>query len=171
MRTRSTDPLDGTKEFTEGVLDAVTILVGVAVSGRAAAGVINQPFAQRTIVGVRGRGSFDCRIDEATDRLVDVRPILLSRPASAASDGCSTVATRIVVTTRSHMSAALAAMVDAVRPSEVLRAGGCGGKCILLLDGRADAYVCVNYSIMGYCSCIVPLLCSHLSVACNDDMH
>jgi 3'(2'), 5'-bisphosphate nucleotidase len=136
------DPLDGTKEFTEGVLDAVTILIGIAVRGRAAAGVINQPFAQRTIVGVRGRGCVDCRVDEATDQLLEMRPILLARPASAVSAGSS--GSRIVVTTRSHMSAALAAMIEAVRPSEVRRAGGCGGKCIMLLDGRADAYVCVG---------------------------
>uniref|UniRef100_A0ABI7W2T7 3'(2'),5'-bisphosphate nucleotidase 1 n=1 Tax=Felis catus TaxID=9685 RepID=A0ABI7W2T7_FELCA len=38
------DPLDGTKEYTEGLLDNVTVLIGIAYEGRAIAGVINQPY-------------------------------------------------------------------------------------------------------------------------------
>ena len=38
------DPLDGTKEFTEGFLDHVTVLVGIAIGKRAIGGVIHQPF-------------------------------------------------------------------------------------------------------------------------------
>ena len=38
------DPLDGTKEFTQGLLDHVTVLIGMAVGGRAVAGVVLQPF-------------------------------------------------------------------------------------------------------------------------------
>jgi len=38
------DPLDGTKEFTQGLLDHVTVLIGIAVGGRAVAGVVHQPF-------------------------------------------------------------------------------------------------------------------------------
>ncbi len=38
------DPLDGTKEFTEGLVEHVTILIGIAVGKRAVAGVINQPY-------------------------------------------------------------------------------------------------------------------------------
>jgi len=38
------DPLDGTKEFTEGFLDHVTVLVGIAIGKDAIGGVIHQPF-------------------------------------------------------------------------------------------------------------------------------
>ena len=38
------DPLDGTKEFTEGYLDHVTVLVGIAIGKKAIGGVIHQPF-------------------------------------------------------------------------------------------------------------------------------
>uniref|UniRef100_A0A8V0YN29 3'(2'),5'-bisphosphate nucleotidase 1 n=1 Tax=Gallus gallus TaxID=9031 RepID=A0A8V0YN29_CHICK len=38
------DPLDGTKEYTEGLLDHVTVLIGIAYGGKAIAGVINQPY-------------------------------------------------------------------------------------------------------------------------------
>ena len=60
------DPLDGTKEYTQGLLDHVTVLVGIAVGSEAVAGVIHQPYYNyqspqqgavlgRTFYGVAGR--------------------------------------------------------------------------------------------------------------------
>ena len=60
------DPLDGTKEFTQGLLDHVTVLVGIAVGSEAVAGVIHQPYYNheaagqgatlgRTFYGVQGK--------------------------------------------------------------------------------------------------------------------
>jgi 3'(2'), 5'-bisphosphate nucleotidase len=42
------DPLDGTKEYTQGadVAHEVTVLIGVSWNGKPIAGVINQPFFQ-----------------------------------------------------------------------------------------------------------------------------
>ena len=61
------DPLDGTKEYTEGYLDHVTVLVGIAIGKKAVGGVIHQPFWNfqskeedrqlgRTFYGVVGAG-------------------------------------------------------------------------------------------------------------------
>ena len=38
------DPLDGTKGFTEGHMNHITAMIGVAVSGRPRIGVIHKPF-------------------------------------------------------------------------------------------------------------------------------
>ena len=38
------DPLDATKEYSEGFLDHVTVLIGIALGDKAVAGVIHQPF-------------------------------------------------------------------------------------------------------------------------------
>jgi len=38
------DPLDGTAEFVDGLLHHVTVLIGIAVNGKALGGVIHQPF-------------------------------------------------------------------------------------------------------------------------------
>ena len=38
------DPLDATKEYSEGFLDHVTVLIGIALGKKAVAGVIHQPF-------------------------------------------------------------------------------------------------------------------------------
>ncbi|XP_075893953.1 3'(2'),5'-bisphosphate nucleotidase 1 isoform X2 [Nelusetta ayraudi] len=121
------DPLDGTKEYTEGLLDNVTVLIGIAYQGKAIAGVINQPFynyqsgagAQlgRTMWGVTTLGAFGFQLQEvAGDR-------------------------RIVTTTRSHSNKVVIDCVDAMEPHEVVRVGGAGNKIIQLVEGRASAYV------------------------------
>lgn len=121
------DPLDGTKEYTEGLLDNVTVLIGIAHRGRAIAGVINQPFYNyqledstvlgRTIWGMPGLGAFGIELKEVPgDR-------------------------RIVATTRSHSNKLVTSCVDAMEPHEVVRVGGAGNKIIQLIEGRASAYV------------------------------
>ena len=60
------DPLDGTSEFTQGLLDHVTVLIGVAWKGKSIGGVIHQPYFNyqntgaelgRTMWGLIGLGS------------------------------------------------------------------------------------------------------------------
>ncbi len=38
------DPLDGTAEYTQGLLDHVTVLIGICVRGQAVGGVMYQPY-------------------------------------------------------------------------------------------------------------------------------
>ncbi|AWP20255.1 putative 3'(2')-5'-bisphosphate nucleotidase 1 [Scophthalmus maximus] len=108
------DPLDGTKEYTEGLLDNVTVLIGIAYEGKAIAGVINQPFYNyqhgagavlgRTMWGMPGLGAFGFQLQEVPgDR-------------------------RIVTTTRSHSNKLVTDCVDAMEPHEVTRVGGAGNK-------------------------------------------
>ncbi|XP_076612639.1 3'(2'),5'-bisphosphate nucleotidase 1 isoform X2 [Chaetodon auriga] len=121
------DPLDGTKEYTEGLLDNVTVLIGIACGGKAIAGVINQPFYNyqlgpgaelgRTMWGMPGLGAFGFQLQEVPgDR-------------------------RIITTTRSHSNKVVTDCVDAMEPHDVLRVGGAGNKIIHLVEGRASAYV------------------------------
>lgn len=121
------DPLDGTKEYTEGLLDNVTVLIGIAYGGRAIAGVIHQPFYNyelgtgaalgRTMWGMPGLGAFGFQLQEVQgDR-------------------------RIVTTTRSHSNKLVTDCVDAMEPHEVIRVGGAGNKIIQLVEGKASAYV------------------------------
>lgn len=48
---------------------------------------------------------------------------------------------RVVTTTRSHGTGLVQQALDALQPSEVLKVGGAGHKVLLLLEGRAHAYV------------------------------
>lgn len=126
------DPLDGTAEYTQGYLDHVTVLVGMAIKDRAVGGVIHQPYYNgqdqpgqqqppqigRTIWGLKGLG-------------VGGFPACLSPPSDQF----------IVTTTRSHFSETAQTVLDALKPTEVLKVGGAGYKVLLLLEGKAHAYV------------------------------
>lgn len=119
------DPLDGTAEYTQGFLDHVTILIGIAVRNRAVGGVIHQPFYSsgdseklgRTLWGIVGAG-----VGGFTPAHVP--------------DG-----KRIITTTRSHLTPTVQAAVDAINPDQVLKVGGAGHKVLLLLEGKANAYM------------------------------
>ncbi|CAH1793032.1 unnamed protein product [Owenia fusiformis] len=121
------DPLDGTAEYTQGLLDHVTVLIGVAVKGTAVGGVIYQPYYNykagpdaklgRAIWGIVGIGSF-------------------GYDAAKAPEGQN-----IITTTRSHSNRAVVNAVEACEPSEVLRVGGAGHKVLLVLEGKAHGYV------------------------------
>lgn len=120
------DPLDGTAEFTHGLLDHVTVLIGVAVHGKAVAGVIHQPYYNykkldaplgRTLWGIVGLGAYGI------------------------AKGIPPVDKRIVTTTRLRQSKSIAEAVEAMSPDEVIYAGGCGYKTMLVIEGAAHAFV------------------------------
>uniref|UniRef100_A0A8C7XC60 3'(2'),5'-bisphosphate nucleotidase 1 n=1 Tax=Oryzias sinensis TaxID=183150 RepID=A0A8C7XC60_9TELE len=133
------DPLDGTKEYTEGLLDNVTVLIGIAYGGRAIAGVINQPFYNyqlgpgatlgRTLWAVLGLGAFGFQLQELPgDR-------------------------RIVTTTRSHSNKVVIECIHAMEPHKVIRVGGAGNKIIQLIEGRASAYVFASAGCKKWDTC------------------
>ncbi|KAF5282534.1 hypothetical protein FQA39_LY04941 [Lamprigera yunnana] len=121
------DPLDGTAEYTQGLLDHVTVLVGIAFQGKAVGGVIHQPYYNyqsglsdamgRTIWGLVGLG---------------VGGITPQNPPAAKL---------ILTTTRSHSNHLVNAALEAFHPDEVLRVGGAGHKVLLLMEGKANAYI------------------------------
>ncbi|XP_076284584.1 3'(2'),5'-bisphosphate nucleotidase 1 [Lasioglossum baleicum] len=125
------DPLDGTSEYTQGLVEHVTVLVGVAIGQKPIGGVIHQPYYKnsdssilgRTIWGINGVGF----------------------------GGFSPVAPiggkRIITTSRSHSNSNVQAAVNALHPDEILRVGGAGYKVLLLLEGKAHACV---FASRGY---------------------
>lgn len=54
------DPIDGTRAFIAG-LPVWTVLIGLAVEGRAVVGVIDQPWMDERYVGADGLAWLDCR--------------------------------------------------------------------------------------------------------------
>jgi len=122
------DPLDGTKEYTQGLLDHVTVLIGIAVGQKAVAGVIHQPYWNykstdakatlgRTFYGLVGAGVYG---------LTPIAP-----PTGK----------RIITTTRSHGTGLVQQALEVLKPDEVLKVGGAGHKVMLLMEGEASAYV------------------------------
>uniref|UniRef100_A0A336JZT8 3'(2'),5'-bisphosphate nucleotidase 1 n=1 Tax=Culicoides sonorensis TaxID=179676 RepID=A0A336JZT8_CULSO len=118
------DPLDGTTEYTQGFLEHVTVLIGIAVNTSAVAGVIHQPYFKhgdntigRTIWGLKGLGIGGIVPKEVPDNKL------------------------IVTTTRSHSNVIVQAALDSVKADEIIRVGGAGYKVLQLLEGKANAYV------------------------------
>ncbi|XP_033167411.1 3'(2'),5'-bisphosphate nucleotidase 1 [Drosophila mauritiana] len=118
------DPLDGTAEYTQGHVEHVTVLIGIAVKDAAVGGIIHQPFYQqpdgemgRTIWGLKGLGTGG----------------FTAVPAPAGQF--------IITTTRSHSNALHQQALNAFASTEVLKVGGAGFKVLQLLEGKAHAYV------------------------------
>ncbi|UJR33448.1 hypothetical protein I4U23_020893 [Adineta vaga] len=118
------DPLDGTREFTEGRLEGVTVLIGFATKGNAIGGIIHQPFY--TDGQQRGRS---------------VWGLVRSGVYGKWQPNNSPLPGRIIAGSLSHRSKTVVDAVNACQPSEVLQAGGCGFKVLLVLERRVHAYV------------------------------
>lgn len=108
------DPLDGTSEYVHGFLEHVTILIGISFREHAIGGVIHQPYYKcatsgklgRTIWGVKELGTGGYQSKKAPENKF------------------------IITTTRSHSNALVQTTLDAIRPDDVLRVGGCGFKVL-----------------------------------------
>lgn len=124
------DPLDGTAEFVKGLLDHVTVLIGISVGGKSVAGIIHQPFygysatnptqelTGRTIWGLINLGCFG--IKRADDLPEDQL---------------------IITTTASHGNANIENAIAALKPTKLLKVGGAGHKVLLVIEGKAHSYV------------------------------
>lgn len=131
------DPLDGTSEYTQGLLEHVTVLIGIAVDDKAVAGVIHQPYYcrnkgdsnGRTIWGLIGLGAFGYTpLELPSDRV-------------------------ILTTTRSHSTGLVQEAVESLKANNVIRVGGAGHKVILLLEGKAHAYVFASEGCKRWDTC------------------
>ncbi|CAF3571428.1 unnamed protein product, partial [Rotaria sp. Silwood2] len=118
------NPLDGTREFTEGRLEGVTVLIGFATQGNAIGGIIHQPFYVdgnehgRSVWGIVNSGVYG-------------KCIFNNKPLVG----------RIIAGSLSHRSRTVIDAVNACQPTEVFQAGGCGYKVLLVLERRVHAYV------------------------------
>jgi len=132
------DPLDGTREYTEGheVSKEVTVLIGIAWKGQPIAGILNQPFYKlekgenesefytgRCLWGIQGLGAFDS---------------LHGKIEPVSKDADQKIK---IVTTRSHITDLIKNDLKSIPNSELIHAGGAGHKVLCVIDGTADCYI------------------------------
>ena len=104
----------------------MTVLIGIAVAGKAVGGVIHQPYTTetdtvgRTIWGLKGLGF----------RGVNINPGPLKR-----GEGLH------IAASKSHYTELVDQTIKALNPTHLLRGGGCGNKILMVLEGKVDAYV------------------------------
>lgn len=119
------DPLDGTKEFI-AKNGEFSVMIGLAIEGEAALGVVYQPTTAKLWRGVVGDGAFL----EQGDKTWVLRPSEVADPAKM----------RLVVS-RSHRSAATDAIVQKLGITEEAVSGSVGLKVGLIAERKADLYV------------------------------
>ena len=118
------DPLDGTRDFVERNGD-FCVMIGLAIDGKAALGVINVPLTGEELVGIIGRGAFS----EKNGVKSTISASNITLPSEA----------RVLVS-RSRGRAA-EPFLRAFGPKETLAIGSAGLKAVKVAKGEADAYV------------------------------
>ena len=121
------DPLDGTKQFVQRAGE-FAVMIGLAVEGRAALGVVHLPADGRTFAGAVGEGTYEILKDAAPRRIV--------LPEMPDVEG-----RLILALSRNRAGARTARLVEELAPNAVVVSGSVGRKAALVLAGRADAYV------------------------------
>lgn len=116
------DPLDGTKEFLNGNLQAVLILIGISYKGQAIAGVMNRTYGD-IYCGIVGTGGF-----------IFHENIFIEIQTKIYEDR------KIITTTKSRRGGLLNSVVKQLKPTDVIRVSAAGHKAALVLDQIADVY-------------------------------
>jgi 3'(2'), 5'-bisphosphate nucleotidase len=141
------DPLDGTAEFYHGNIGAVTSLIGVAIDGVPAAGIIHQPFYSK---GVPWWGSDNIATAASEAAEHPCGRTIWGSTGGTGVHGLETGARGgeyIVSTSRnkrhSRTDPALEAIAPIVKGREVqeLRVGAAGHHLLCVLEGHADLYL------------------------------
>nr|CAH8869846.1 unnamed protein product [Trichobilharzia regenti] len=121
------DPLDATQEYTEGLTEYVTVMICIVLHNRPIAGIVHQPFLNKTYWGW---GSYA--------RSSDLQSAIETRKA------LPTKGTLSVTYSRSHLNESrMKGLIKLVAPNQVhfIPAGGSGYKVISVIKGDADLYV------------------------------
>jgi 3'(2'), 5'-bisphosphate nucleotidase len=122
------DPLDGTKEFI-AKNGEFSVMIGLAIDGKSALGVVYQPGLDKLYRGVVG--------GEAVLEVGDTRRVL------RVSDKADTAQLKLVVS-RSHRPANIAQIMQRLGTDSEMPSGSVGVKVGLIAERQADLYVHVS---------------------------
>jgi 3'(2'), 5'-bisphosphate nucleotidase len=120
------DPMDGTKEFIKRNGE-FSVMIGLALNGRASLGVVFQPTEDRLFYAAEGLGAFVSYKGGAPQRLSVSETV-------EASEMC-------VAVSRSHRSEKIDAVRAALGIQSEVRSGSVGLKVGLICERRCDLYI------------------------------
>jgi 3'(2'), 5'-bisphosphate nucleotidase len=120
------DPLDGTREFADRNGE-FAVMIGLAVQGRAALGVLVLPVTGEAIAGRVGHGAF-LEDEQGARRALAVSTVSDPRRAT-------------LVASRSHRPAMLEPLIRELGGPRVVACGSVGLKIARIVLGEADLYV------------------------------
>jgi len=131
------DPMDGTSEFVAGRTE-FAVMIGLAVEGRPQMGVVYLPVDEKLYYAASGLGAF---VESGTSRqALQVSP--------------ETDPSRVIMAvSRSHPSARLQQIREALSIGNVIAAGGVGLKVSMICEGRAHLYIHAGSGTCQWDSC------------------
>jgi 3'(2'), 5'-bisphosphate nucleotidase len=147
------DPLDGTREFV-AKNGEFSVMIGLAVRGRAVLGVVVAPAWGRSFFGVVGGKAWEVARDGTR---TEIHP----SPRRSLQDAS-------IVLSRSRVSPKLAALIDSLGAREVVRHGSSGLKGALVAVGTHDAYVQPGRAGMRWDACATEALVNAAGGRCSD---
>jgi len=121
------DPVDGTREFAQG-LPEFAVMIGLAIGGRATAGVLILPAEGVAFAGRLGGGAFAISLPDGARS--ELRPSTVARAADAT-----------VVVSRSHRPKELEPILARLGGPRELGCGSVGVKVARVATARADLYI------------------------------
>lgn len=131
------DPVDGTKEFVARNGE-FAVMLGLAIDGASAAGVVYQPVTDKLYAGVVGHGA---TLEQHGDR----RALHVSNVSDPR---------RLqLVVSRSHRNRAVANVVAKLGITEEMQTGSVGLKAGLIAERKADLYVHISDKSSAWDAC------------------
>ena len=131
------DPVDGTQEFIEGILEFV-IMIGLSIDGDPMLGVLLQPGSGRLYVGLPGYGSFLIAHGQSRELRVSARAKIQEMP---------------VVLTRRHLTPFMEEIVELIGFTRAVRMGSAGLKAALIAEQGADCYFFASLGMKEWDMC------------------
>ena len=131
------DPVDGTQEFIEGILEFV-IMIGLSIDGEPMLGVLLQPGSGRLYVGLPGYGSFLIAHGQSRELKVSARTKIQEMP---------------VVLTRRHLTPFMEEIVEFIGFTRAVRMGSAGLKAALIAEQGADCYFFASLGMKEWDMC------------------
>jgi 3'(2'), 5'-bisphosphate nucleotidase len=144
------DPLDGTTDFVNGNLPAVTVLIGLSIREKSRLGVVHKPFTDEdqavsmTVFGSAEHGVFVL----PCDKTMSVEKSVLREPKYLEPFDHEEVPSEDhnvkVGASLTHFSGTLKEIIEKASPVDIIRLGGAGNKCLALAVARTEAYMHPN---------------------------
>jgi 3'(2'), 5'-bisphosphate nucleotidase len=119
------DPMDGTKQFIDRI-NEFAVMVGLAIEGKAALGVVYHPPIDRMYYASQGKGAY--LEDKLTTKRLHVAPINDPQKLTA-------------VMSRSHHNPKVDLICERLGVTKRVHHGSVGLKIAMIADGRAHIYV------------------------------
>lgn len=144
------DPLDGTTDFVNGNLTAVTVLIGLSINEQSRIGIVHKPFSDedqqksKTFFGSGEHGVFFVHYDkDLTPESSVGRTIEYVAPFNHLEEPAEDHVIKVGASL-THFSSSLQQIIEKAAPVDIVRLGGAGNKCLALADARTEAYMHPN---------------------------